>query len=130
MTPPPNRIRELRLARNLSLAAVARRVAVDPTMLSRLESGERTLTQLYLEKIAEALGVFPAELLPGAGREVADEVVQSVEELKVLTWWRRMTRAQKFAVIAFAQGLGTPVSVTVNPIETPPRRSPRVKQQA
>lgn len=64
---PPNRIEELRRMRGLTLAALARRVGTSAQQMGRLEAGSRRLTQGWMLKISEALGVSSADLLPGAG---------------------------------------------------------------
>ncbi|RMF74474.1 MAG: XRE family transcriptional regulator [Alphaproteobacteria bacterium] len=66
------RLREVRKRKGLTLQQVAERVPPDgttPQTIGRLETGARKLTLEWLEKIAKALEVDPAELLvvPGAG---------------------------------------------------------------
>jgi len=66
------RLRELRKRKGLTLQQVAARVrphGTTPQTIGRLETGARKLTIEWIEKIAEALEVDPAELLavPGAG---------------------------------------------------------------
>lgn len=67
-----SRIREVRRARGLTLADVAARCDPPTTAqtIGRLETGMRTLSLVWLERIATALGVEPAELvvLPDAAR--------------------------------------------------------------
>lgn len=57
------RIRRRRNSLGLSLAAVARHVGTDKTEISRLESGQRRLTITWVEKIADALGEHPGDLI-------------------------------------------------------------------
>ncbi len=66
------RLRELRKRKGLTLQQVAERIrprGTTPQTIGRLETGARKLTIEWLEKIADALDVDPAELLavPGAG---------------------------------------------------------------
>lgn len=61
--PAPNRIREVRLARKLSLAKLGRMVAMNPQTLQRYETGERGADLNDLEKIARSLGVHPRDLV-------------------------------------------------------------------
>lgn len=66
------RLREVRKRKGLTLQQVAERVrphGTTPQTIGRLETGARKLTIDWLEKIAEAMEVDPAELLavPGAG---------------------------------------------------------------
>jgi len=58
-----NYIREWRSLRKLSLEEVGEKIGADKTQVSRLERGERRLTQEWLEKLAKALTTTPAELL-------------------------------------------------------------------
>ncbi len=66
------RLREVRKRKGLTLQQVAERVrphGTTPQTIGRLETGARKLTIEWIEKIAEAMEVDPAELLavPGAG---------------------------------------------------------------
>lgn len=115
-----NRIRELRQARSLSLEEVARMAGTTIQQISRLERGQRRLTDDWMHRIAAALSVPPADLLPRRAK-VEQEIVESLEELKVLRWWRAMSREQKFLVITFAKGMGNDISVRVQP--PTPRRA-------
>jgi len=63
-TSPPNRIVELREAIGMSQAALARQIHCTPSALSKVETGDRKLDQLWMRRIANVLGVAPAELLP------------------------------------------------------------------
>lgn len=108
-----NRIRELRQARGMSLEEVGRRSGLTVQYLSRIERGERRLTDTLMHRIAAALTVQPADLFPRRGK-VEAELIESVEELKVLRWWRAMSRQEKFHVITFAKGLGRDISVRLD----------------
>jgi transcriptional regulator with XRE-family HTH domain len=57
------RLRELRVERGLTLAAVASRASIDISTLSRLESGKRRLALDHLPALAAALGVTADDLL-------------------------------------------------------------------
>lgn len=59
----PNRIRELRTARGWSLEALAQKVGCSKVQISELERGLIQLTVDWMRRIAEPLGVTPAELL-------------------------------------------------------------------
>lgn len=63
-----SRIRDIRRARGLTLADVAKRCAPPTTAVTigRLEVGARTLTLPWVNRIAAALEVSPNELLQGA----------------------------------------------------------------
>jgi transcriptional regulator with XRE-family HTH domain len=59
----PNRIRELRLAKQWSQQALADKIHVSKVTISDLERGKMQLTLDYMKRIAAALDVTPGELL-------------------------------------------------------------------
>ena len=63
------RIREVRRARGMTLEDVARacKPATTPQTVGRLETGTRTVSIGWLNRIAEALGVDAADLVEGSG---------------------------------------------------------------
>jgi len=60
-----DRVRELRVAEGLSLAALAGRTGVSRSMISLIERGESSPTAVVLEKLATGLGVTLASLFDG-----------------------------------------------------------------
>jgi len=58
-----NRIRNYRQRRGMTLKELADTVATTPQSVSRLETGNMTLSTEWLERFAEALQVHPVELL-------------------------------------------------------------------
>lgn len=82
---PPNRIRELREARDLSQAELARRIHVTPSALNKVEMGTRGLDLDWMRRIAPALGVSPAELLLPAD----NPTILTDEERQLLETYRR-----------------------------------------
>jgi repressor LexA len=59
-----NRIKELRLAKGLATQkALADLVGTTPVQIGRLENEERELTRSWMERIAKALEVEPADLI-------------------------------------------------------------------
>lgn len=60
----PNRIRELRERAGLSQWKLGEIVGTSAPQIGRLEIGSRQLTVDWMRKIARALGVQPADLLP------------------------------------------------------------------
>lgn len=60
----PNRIRELRLAAGLSQQALGDRIGVSKVTISDLERGNMKLDTEYMRRLARALDVQPADLLP------------------------------------------------------------------
>jgi transcriptional regulator with XRE-family HTH domain len=63
------RIREVRRARGMTLDDVAKacKPATTPQTIGRLETGTRTVSIGWLNRIAEALGVDAADLVEGSG---------------------------------------------------------------
>lgn len=59
-----NRIREHRMAEGLSQQALAERIGTSKVTVSELEAGKMQLTQEYMRRIARALDLAPADLLP------------------------------------------------------------------
>lgn len=58
------RLRELRLAREVSQEKLADDAGLHRTYVSSVERGERNISLLNIERLSIALGVAPAELLP------------------------------------------------------------------
>lgn len=63
MAEMPNRIRELRIARDWSQDALAEAARCSKAQISDLERGNRGLDLDWMRRIAAALGVTPGELL-------------------------------------------------------------------
>ncbi len=65
------RIREFRKLRGLTLKELAERISTTPQTVQRLETANMTVSTDWLEKIAAALNIEPADLIarPG-GREI------------------------------------------------------------
>lgn len=68
----PNRIRELRERRDLSLQALADMVGSSAQQMHRLERGERRLSDHWMERLAPVLGVKAWELMTDAPTADAD----------------------------------------------------------
>jgi transcriptional regulator with XRE-family HTH domain len=60
-----DRVRERRLAANLTQAALAEKCGLHRTFIGSVERGERNVAVLSLKRIAAALRVPPSELLAG-----------------------------------------------------------------
>ncbi|MDX2265330.1 MAG: helix-turn-helix transcriptional regulator [Hyphomicrobiales bacterium] len=61
------RIRELRKARDMTLKELADKIGTTPQTVQRLETANMTLSIAWLEKIAAALNVEPADLIGRSG---------------------------------------------------------------
>lgn len=61
-----NRIHELRISRRWSQPELAEKVGAHWVTISKLERGHMKLTQEWMERLAQALGVEPAELISDA----------------------------------------------------------------
>ncbi len=57
------KVKELRLAKGWSLEKLALTAEIDRTYLPSIEKGERNISILVIEKIANALEIEPFELL-------------------------------------------------------------------
>jgi len=81
---PQNRITELRMAANMSSAELARRAALKPDHLGKIERGRIPLTHELMRRIAVALDCKPSELLPDEDMEMrlSDTERQWVENLR------------------------------------------------
>ena len=90
------RIRQLRLARNLTLKQVGEKAKVSPTHLSEIERGKTSPTVGALVRIARALGEEPSRL-------VADD------ELPAVSIVRRGERRSWSAGIATLSSLSLPI---------------------
>ena len=71
------RIREVRRARGMTLDDVAKacQPPTTPQTIGRLETGTRTVSLVWLNRIAEALGVDAADLVEGGGEKAELPVV-------------------------------------------------------
>lgn len=59
------RLRQLRKAQKLSQEKVALKAGIDRSYLGGIERGENNVSLVNIHRIAEALGVEPAELFRG-----------------------------------------------------------------
>lgn len=60
----PNRVREFRLQRGLTLKQLEEMTGIFFTHIGKMETGERPMRDFHMAKFAEALGVEAADLLP------------------------------------------------------------------
>ena len=98
-----SRIREIRREKGLTLQEIADRAGTTAQTIGRLETGMRTLSIKWVNRIAEALGVQPAVLLslPEQGDiEISGEVSAKggVAEKKIGTVSLRLSARQPIAL--------------------------------
>ncbi|MFD4830096.1 helix-turn-helix domain-containing protein [Streptomyces uncialis] len=74
------RVRELRKLRHLSVRSLAAKAAISPSLLEKIESGDRTLSPALLTRIASVLRVGPDRLTgqPYMNGAEAEDAVQAV----------------------------------------------------
>lgn len=111
--PMKNRIKEHRAAKGWTLERLASEVAditgneTSPQQMSRLEKGQRGLTDEWLRILAKALGASKASLLtdafvvPGFTPSESD-FAKNETERRLLAFWRRLgPEAQDFILTLF-----------------------------
>ncbi|WP_347400871.1 helix-turn-helix domain-containing protein [Rhodococcus sp. Q1] len=69
-------LRRVRMARGMTLRGLAQRIDVSPATLSQIENDRTGLTVDRLNRIADALGVRPAEILEAGRAALATPVVE------------------------------------------------------
>lgn len=106
----PNRIRELRLEAGLSQQALGDAVGTSKMTISDLERGSMQLTVDYMRRIALALGVVPADLLPPSDNPggLSIEERELIERLRAATPEQREQLHKVADVIAPFQGPEAP----------------------
>lgn len=97
-----NRLKELRKAKGLTLEALAKRVRSSNQQISNLENGKRRLNLDWIERLAEALGCHPFELL-------ADQPLpRTREERLLLELFRDLNGEQRRAVLRVVASVAKP----------------------
>lgn len=104
---PPNRIRELREAKGLNQAELARLANVTPSALNKVENGSRGLDQQWMQRLAPLLDCSPADLLP---REDNPDLLGDQERALVYLF-RSADEAQRKQIMAVIQTLLSPEAV-------------------
>jgi transcriptional regulator with XRE-family HTH domain len=95
----PNRIREFRKARGLTLKQVADTARCSVVQLSNLERGDRTLTMPWMRRIGRALGVDPGALMSPED----NHGILSKEENELLLRYRLGSEEQRWMIISIAR---------------------------
>lgn len=117
MEQAPNRIRELRLAAGLSQQSLGDDMGVSKMTISDLERGRMVLTLDYMRRIARALGVKTADILPVEDNPEA----LSLEERQLIDQYRAANEEQREQLQKVADVL-TPFRHTAYQPVTKPRR--------
>jgi transcriptional regulator with XRE-family HTH domain len=100
--PPPNRIRELRLARDMSQDELAALVGCSKMQISGLERGKPRLDIVWMQRLAPWLGCNPGDLLnpgdnPGAPQDAA--------ERRLLDLYRNADPEEQKRILAVGEAL-------------------------
>ncbi|MGH7101872.1 MAG: LexA family transcriptional regulator [Acetobacteraceae bacterium] len=80
IAPPRSRADEIRLARGLKPAEMARRANIDPSTLHKILSGQRGVSRHFAEPLAAALTVRPEELFARIGSPISSSGQGDVAE--------------------------------------------------
>ena len=83
-----NQIATVRKDKGLSQSELARRSGINPSTISRLESGDRKITQEFLMDISKALGVDPMDLVGGYASSVETRYLIEIKGICSGTAWR------------------------------------------
>lgn len=118
MTDAPNRIRELRMQAGLSQTGVADRIGVSKVTISELERGLMRLDLDYMRRIAHALDVAPADLLPLTDNPAA----LSVKERELIDRLRAASDDQRDQLMKVAD--------VIAPFHHAPPQSSRLRKSA
>jgi transcriptional regulator with XRE-family HTH domain len=90
-----NRMRTYRLEAGLTLEQLAERMGTSVQQVSRLEKGQRKLTQDWMLRAAAALGIPPAALFDTAQPPDVGEMVKDRSEISLLRFWRDLDGSQR-----------------------------------
>ncbi len=93
----PNRVREFRESRNLTLKQLADASGLFFTQIAKIETGSRPARDYEFQRIAQALGVAPSDLF-----HLADGGL-SVEERAIISAYRRFPQSMRRAVLAMIE---------------------------
>lgn len=99
------RVRELRLAGDLTQAALAKVLGTTQTALSEIERGNRGLTVQHVVKLAQALKVTPNDILGDAKRKRPQLRPTDARVLRRLYLLERLPEAQQLAALKVLDGI-------------------------
>lgn len=98
------RVRQLRLAHDLTQAQLAKIMGTSQTALSELERGNRGLTVQQVVKLARSLKVTPNEIL-GDERHATARPLQDGRVLRRLSRLEQLPEPQRLAVLKVLDGI-------------------------
>ena len=96
------RIRELREAKGLSMAALGERCGTTAQQIERLEKDQRGVDIPWLRRLASGLGVAPADILADADNP---DRLRDRNERSLLATYRDMDDAHRASLLAHAMDL-------------------------
>lgn len=96
----PNRIEELRLARDMTMQQLAALAGCTSSQISKLEKGALQMSWAWQNRIADALQVHPSEL-----RDELAVVARSPDELEIITIYRELSDADQATFRALVKAL-------------------------
>lgn len=104
-----NRIREWREKRGLTLERLGEATGTSTQQISRLEHGQRRLTDEWLGRLATALSVDKADLIiENSSSPCRREFTKDKEEIRLLMAWRALDDAERDIFIRMLEGLPPP----------------------
>lgn len=112
-----NRIKELRTGLGLTQDQVADVAGTTAQQIARLEAGERRLTDVWMRKIAPALGVPTAALLSDEGPNIPrlpqepKKIRLRADEIDLIRFWRSLDVAEKRFIAAVARDKGLEILI-------------------
>ena len=106
-----NRVREFREARGLSQEQLGELLGTEPSTVSRLERGDRKLTEPWLRRLGKALDVPAGELLAEAGGKDGAklDVESELKALEDLIAALRLVRTNESATAALLDAVADQV---------------------
>lgn len=93
----PNRVREFRESRNLTLKQLAEASGLFFTQIAKIETGFRPARDFEFQRLAHALGVAPSDLF-----HLTDGGL-SVEERAIISAYRCFPQSMRKAVLAMIE---------------------------
>lgn len=115
MSMAPNRIKELRETREMTLETLADKVGLSPSYVQRLENGRRNLSVKHLDGFAQALGVKPRDLIDAS--DMDSKIIEAI----------RGAAPAKKAAVALLLGIDQPHQEEGQEPSASSRRQPAAK---